>query len=490
MLRQSAIRRLAVATALGGLLAAVLLANADVGMATPSQDRLLLGGRMVVRDGKSGDPAGRSVKARGASPGSVAAPSGDPYSEYAGGAVLEIAAIGGGNSGQVFHIPAGERSDGRPFWRRVGSGWMYADPRGEQGPVRRVSLKQARNGKLKLSVDVSGQNGSVEVLPPAPGTAGFVALSLSGGDRYCTGFDSSATHVNRMRRWAARGASVESCGPAPATSGDFLALAYNVAGLPQGLSGSNPQANMPLIAPLLNGYDVVGLQESWQTPDPNPLAPLRVFHEILVAGADHPFKTDALPLPMGTDPSRPSALVSDGLAIFSRFPFDTVVHVPWAQCWETAADCLALKGFMLARTTVAPGVTIDVYTLHKEAGSAAEDHASRDAGITQMIEFINANSAGRPLIVGGDFNLNTNNQPQASQFQRLLDETGLVDVCAALSCPQPGRIDKWLFRSGGAIEISPLSWRFETDVFVDGQGGPLSDHDALAVRFAWQVVTP
>lgn len=469
---------------------AALLASASLALAAPSQDRLLRGERMIVRDGRGGDPAGRTVKARGSSSAPVAPPSGDPFLSFAGGAVLEVAAVGGTASGVVFQLPPGTRSDGRPFWRPIGSGWAYADPRGERGPLRKLTLKHTRKGVLKLSGDLAGRDAPLDIVPPEPGVGGFLALSLAGGDRYCVGFGTGARQVNRMRRWAARAASSETCGPPPAPSGDFLALAYNVAGLPQGLSGSNPATNTPLIAPLLNGYDIVGLQESWQTPDPNPLAPLRVYHEILVEGTDHPYKTEALPQPMGNNPARPSALVSDGLAIFSRYPFDTVAHVPWAQCWETAADCLAMKGFMMARTTVAPGVTIDVYTLHKEAGSAPEDHASRDAGITQMIEFINANSAGKAMIVGGDFNLHTNNQPAATQFARLLDETGLIDVCAALGCPQPGRIDKWLFRSGDTIAIEPLSWRFETDVFVDGGGGPLSDHDALAVRFAWEAIAP
>jgi hypothetical protein len=98
---------------------------------------------------------------------------------------------------------------------------------------------------------------------------------------------------------------------------------------------------------------------------------------------------------------------------------------------------------------------------------------------------MNGVSAGRAVIVGGDFNLHTDTEPDRSQYERLLAEAGLQDACTALSCPSPGRIDKFAFRSGGGVTLAALSWRFETDVFVDEQGGPLSDHDALAVRFAW-----
>jgi hypothetical protein len=273
----------------------------------------------------------------------------------------------------------------------------------------------------------------------------------------------------------------------PLVAGQLLALSYNVAGLPQGISGSDPEVNTPLIAPLLNRYDLVLMQESWKTPDPNPLAPLRVYHEILEAGSQHPFKSVSAPLPLGTDPRRPSALVSDGLNQFSRFPFGDVVRVPWETCHPSAADCLAFKGFSVARTTLAPGVTVDVYDLHNEAGSEPQDDAVRDADVTQLSTFLQAFSAGRPVIVGGDFNLHTDTEPDGAQFRRLLAETGLVDVCAALGCPSPGRIDKFLFRSGGGVTIVPLEWRLETDVFVRSDGEPLSDHDALAVRFGWQL---
>jgi hypothetical protein len=270
--------------------------------------------------------------------------------------------------------------------------------------------------------------------------------------------------------------------------GDFLALSYNVAGLPDSLSDSIPSLYTPIISPLLNGYDLVLVQESWQTPDPNPLAPLRVYHELLVVDAYHPFQSVPQPLPVGTDPNRPSALVSDGLNRFSQFPFDPTVRTAWAGCHgllDHGADCLALKGFSVARTTLAAGVTVDIYNIHMEAGNDPNDVQIRDESVTQLADFLNVFSAGRPVIVGGDFNLNSDTEPALSQFQRLLDETGLTDVCAALGCPQPGRIDKFLFRSSPTLQISPTAWRFEIDVFVTDEGEPLSDHDALAVKFEW-----
>jgi endonuclease/exonuclease/phosphatase family metal-dependent hydrolase len=268
-------------------------------------------------------------------------------------------------------------------------------------------------------------------------------------------------------------------------SGEFVALTYNVAGLPEGISKSQPARFTPLIAPRLNRYDLVLVQESWLTPEPNPLWPLRVYHEILLDGTDHPHKSEPAPHPLGSDPDRPQALVSDGLNRFSRLPFEPVVRRKWEDCFDSAGDCLAQKGFSVARTTLAPGATIDVYNLHMEAGNHPEDERLRDEAVTQLLAFLAEYSAGQALIVGGDFNLRTEREPDASQFARLLAAGGLTDACAALDCPVPGNIDKFLFRSSDTVTIVPTSWRFESDVFQTGGSEPLSDHKPLAVRFAW-----
>jgi endonuclease/exonuclease/phosphatase family metal-dependent hydrolase len=472
---------------------ALLLAIAAslVGGPALAGERLVLGRELVVRNPAPADPTQRLISARAVERNSTDPLIGNPtLTGGAGGAVLELAALGGTASWQTFSLDQRVRADGKFFWRALGSrGFAYADPRGEQGPVKSVKITRSRRGTLALSMALRGELGQLDVVPPNPGTGGFVALSLSGGDRYCAGYGPGAQMTNRGDElWRVSSVTSESCAPRPLASGEFLALSYNVAGLPEGLSGSHPLTNTPIISSLLNAYDVVVVQESWQTPDPNPLAPLRVYHELLVADADHPYKSVPLPQPIYTDPRRPSAILSDGLAVFSRFPFTGVDHDPWATCWASAADCLAMKGFMVARTTISPGVTVDVYDLHMEAGGDPEDDVARDQGVTQLALFINTYSAGRPLIVGGDFNLHTDGEPDSSQFQRLLAETGSTDVCAALGCPQPGRIDKFLFRSGAGITITPLSWQFETAIFVDPQGEPLSDHDPLAVRFRWETL--
>jgi hypothetical protein len=456
--------------------------------AAAAADQPIRGTKLTVASPSSGQPGYREIVVRAHEPASPQTISGDPTAPLAtGAALLHVRLDGATPSAQTFTLRPGTARSGRPFWRAIApAGFEYVDAYGEQGPVRRLLLRKDGKGNVRLLVKIKGAPPAVQLAPPNPGTAAFVTLTLGTGDRYCVRFGPDATVRNRDdRRLRVTGVAGEGC---PAlVSGELLALSYNVAGLPQGISSSDPETNTPLIAPLLNGYDLVVLQETWKTPDPNPLAPLRVYHEILEAGADHPFKSPSAPHPLGNDPRRPGALVSDGLNTFSRFPFDEIVRVAWEGCHNSAADCLAFKGFSVVRMTIAPGVTVDVYDLHMEAGGDPEDDVLRDAGVTQLSTFLQAYSAGRPVIMGGDFNLHTNVEPDGSQYARLLAETGLQDVCAALACPSPGRIDKFAFRSGGAVTITPLSWRFETDVFVRDDGMALSDHDPLAVRFAWSV---
>ncbi len=276
----------------------------------------------------------------------------------------------------------------------------------------------------------------------------------------------------------------------PETSGEFDALSYNVAGLPESLSGSSPEANTPLIAPLLNDYDLVLLQESWKTPEPNGLAPLRVYHEILEAGSTHSFQSVPASQPLGTDPSRPTAQLSDGLNRFANFASTPVERVAWTECLgvlDSASDCLAFKGFSHSIIELAPGVEVDVYNLHAEAGNSPEDDALRAQDLAELNAYMQTVSADRPVIVAGDFNLRPDDPIDGPTIAGFIADAGLTDACTALACPDTNTIDRFLYRSSAGLVLTPTLWRFETTTFVDPAGEPLSDHDPLHVRFAWSV---
>lgn len=241
------------------------------------------------------------------------------------------------------------------------------------------------------------------------------------------------------------------------------ALTYNVAGLPEGLSGSHPERNTPLISPLLEAYDLVLVQEDF------------TYHDALVSAVTHAYRAP---------PKVPEAkLTGDGLAILSRSPFEAPVREAWARCnggLDAGSDCLAEKGFVMARHTFGEGLEVDVYDLHLDAGGGDEDLATREAQVTQLLAGLEARSAGRAVVVAGDTNLRLSRPRDVASLERLLAEAGLSDACRSTLCTDDDHIDRVLFRSTDAVEVVATSWAVDTR-FVDDAGEDLSDHPAIAV---------
>ncbi|HET8929464.1 MAG TPA: hypothetical protein VFN21_02280, partial [Acidimicrobiales bacterium] len=271
-------------------------------------------------------------------------------------------------------------------------------------------------------------------------------------------------------------------------NGEFAMLTYNVAGLPEVLSGSNPSVNQALISPLLNAYDLVLTQEDFANPDP-PLEDVRVYHDELISQVDFPYLSTPQVPPMGTDPQHPDAILGDGLNFLSRMPLGTVDRVTWDDCmgiFDHASDCLATKGFAVTTIELVSGVTVDVYDLHADAGGAPEDQAARAANFAQLAAYIDTHSDGHAVIVGGDMNLHTDRPVDGDVWQTFLAATRLTDVCEAVDCGADADvIDKIAFRSSAEVALTPQSHTFERERFTRDDGVPLSDHDPLHVRFSY-----
>lgn len=267
--------------------------------------------------------------------------------------------------------------------------------------------------------------------------------------------------------------------PAPATrgaperltsaseSGRFSLLTYNVAGLPQLVSGSDPEVNVGLISPLLNHYDIALVQEDFS------------YHSRLSARALHGYRSE---------PMRSSlALMPDGLNWFSGFAFGWVHRVRWGQCngyLGAASDCLADKGFSFGEITLAPGVTVDVYNLHAEAGGASLDIEVRRQNFEQLANYVRTRSRLHAVIVAGDTNLRMSVPRDVETLDRFLASTGLADSCRRFGCGEE-RLDRVLFGSSRQIQLDVLGWWTDRR-FVDVEGSPLSDHPAIGVELSWQ----
>jgi hypothetical protein len=264
---------------------------------------------------------------------------------------------------------------------------------------------------------------------------------------------------------AARNAASKSS--VPVTSGRLSLLTYNVAGLPQLVSQSDPEVNVAQISPLLNHYDIALVQEDFS------------YHSRLSARARHIYRSEPM--------NHSLALVPDGLNWFSRFPFSWVHRVRWAQCngyLGAASDCLADKGFSFGELTLAPGVTIDVYNLHAEAGGSALDCDVRRDNFEQLADYLRSRSRDHAVIVAGDTNLRSSEPADLETLDRFMAVTGLRDACRRFGCGEE-RLDRVLYKSSRHVDVDVLGWWADRR-FVDADGTPLSDHPAIGVELSWQ----
>jgi hypothetical protein len=321
------------------------------------------------------------------------------------------------------------------------------------------------------------------------------ALLLAG----CSGDDAE----NGASEAGSDGSTPEAGQAAAIEAGSFSLLSYNVAGLPQEVSDEQPTAHIPLISPLLEDYDVVLTQEDfdWWTAGLDGFD-FAHYHEWLAAETTFEHRTERHPGPeaVGITPDdRPLLNVGDGLGVLSRFPFTGEERVPWDACFGGiggdggAADCLAMKGFLVVRMELAPGVEVDVYDLHGEAGGSEDDQALQADDYEQLAAFIAEHSEGRAVIVAGDTNLHTDlEHPDNGDgadieiWDRFIAEAGLTDACTATDCPETGDIDKVAYRGGGGVEMEATAHDFPDETFVDTAGEDLSDHEPLAVDFDWR----
>jgi len=285
--------------------------------------------------------------------------------------------------------------------------------------------------------------------------------------------------------------------PLSAAAGTFSVLTYNVAGLPEGLSGSHPATNHPQVSPLLNPYDLVGVQEDF------------AYHELLVADLTHPYQSikDTNPGPWG---EQLGFAFGDGLNSFSRLAFGDFTRVTWNECFglvSNASDCLTPKGFSFQRHELAPGVFFDVYNWHADAGNDEEDRAARRSNTRQLYDFIAANSAGNAVLVFGD--TNSRYTRDGDVLPEMLAAVGLTDVWVELErggvlptigsslsagCavdPSAGdceRVDKIMYRSSATLALEAIDHEVPAALFTDGAGEPLSDHDPVYALFRYTVV--
>lgn len=161
------------------------------------------------------------------------------------------------------------------------------------------------------------------------------------------------------------------------------------------------------------------------------------------------------------------------------------------------------------RMQIAPGVSIDFYNLHAEAGDDDLDFEARTAGFQQMSDFIAKYSPGNAVIIAGDTNTRYTSAKDPTRL--FAEKNGMSDVWLVLEkggvapaagspsieCPFPVKagkednkceqIDKIHFRSSKLIKITPTIYANHNAEFLKADGGPLSDHFPIQAVFNYEV---
>lgn len=276
------------------------------------------------------------------------------------------------------------------------------------------------------------------------------------------------------------------------TTGTFNVLAYNVAGLPAVLSSSDPTQNTAYISCLIRGYDIVHVQEDFN------------YHATLYDSCDnHLYRS----------PTSGGVPFGSGLNQLSNFPYSDFERITWTN--RVGPDALTPKGFTMARTWIAPGVAVDFYNLHAQAGqtdpfsTASWDEAALAASrsdINQLMAYINANSQGNAVVIFGDTNTRYTRAGQnmqdflAAGFRDVwidLVRDGvapvngtlpLTDCASGYVSSQCEIVDKVLYRNNAFVTLTPTAYVIDNALFTNPITGlPLSDHKPLEVK--WQINT-
>lgn len=276
------------------------------------------------------------------------------------------------------------------------------------------------------------------------------------------------------------------------TTGTFNILSYNVAGLPAILSSSDPMTNTAYISCLIRDYGIVHVQEDFN------------YHATLYDSCDnHLYRS----------PTSGGVPFGSGLNQLSNFPYTDFERITWTN--RVGPDALTPKGFTMARTWIAPGVAIDFYNLHAQAGqtdpfsTASWDEAALAASrsdINQLMAYINANSQGNAVVIFGDTNTRYTRAGQNMQdflsagfrdvwIDLVRDGVAPVNGTLPLTTCTPSYVssqceivDKVLYRNNAFVTLTPTAYVIDDGQFTNPETlAPLSDHKPLEVK--WNITT-
>ena len=296
-------------------------------------------------------------------------------------------------------------------------------------------------------------------------------------------------------------------------SGTFTAASMNVDGLPQQISfitinGDGPGSDgTKAISAKLNEmqWDIIGVSEDFN------------YNTELMSAMNN--------YNSGTHRGGVSGLKNntDGLNLIWKNTIN-VTGEKWTS-WNThystgifgagnGADGMIDKGYRYYQATIAEGVAVDVYILHMDADSDAEDIAARESRLTQLANAIKASDNKNPIIVMGDTNCRYTRENLQTLFIDAINADSRFTIQDAwvekvrdggypsygadaivakdkggdYDYPEAEIVDKLFYinNTDSDVTLTANSYSVVTD-FTNSEGTALADHWPILVEFAYTV---
>lgn len=268
----------------------------------------------------------------------------------------------------------------------------------------------------------------------------------------------------------------------PPTPFELSVLSYNTHGLRGSFTDDEPEVRFPAIGRLINGYDVVLLQEDF------------AYHRSIEALATHPIRRRGSPQDRNWVADLLAPIVCGecgaGLSTLIDLPEGSLLgehreaYRDYSGWFDSRKDAWVNKGLLALRVRLPGGAVVDVYNSHLDAGKKRKrrrDHDTRERQLAQLESAIRSFSGDGAVILAGDFN---EREDRASpSLERFTTALGLRESEARVAREgwRP-RCDYIFYRGDAGIEIELVD-SGEAVEFQDESGRPLSDHPAIRARF-------
>lgn len=315
-------------------------------------------------------------------------------------------------------------------------------------------------------------------------------------------------------------------------AGDFTVAALNVDGMPQkvdvtviginatsiNLNDDGPQAaGSEEIGKYIedSGIDFLALSESFnyyneintnapsyatgtqRLPEGLPTS-VRVINALQIK---FPFDTDGLNLMY----NKKLTVGSESMTAWTEHYSPDDESIPLIDVPSThGADGMIDKGYRFYQVKVADGVVVDVYILHMDADDDTGDRDARASQIDQLMEAVEANDNGNPIIIMGDTNCRYTRDPLE---EKIIEGGGFSDPWIDLErdgvYPKMGDnalmvgdlgyqkgevVDKVFYKNaeGSNLTIKAVSYDVDADGYVyPGTETMLGDHPPVIVKFEY-----